>query len=104
MAAMFGGLVGQELVKACTGKFQPLNQYFYFDSVESLPKGFPLAAEEYAPVGSRYDSQIAVFGKTLQDKIATLKVFLVGAGALGYAPRAPPSASNEREQTSAREE
>eukprot|EP00240_Pyramimonas_obovata_P000304 CAMPEP_0118925072 /NCGR_PEP_ID=MMETSP1169-20130426/2996_1 /TAXON_ID=36882 /ORGANISM="Pyramimonas obovata, Strain CCMP722" /LENGTH=1012 /DNA_ID=CAMNT_0006866271 /DNA_START=199 /DNA_END=3237 /DNA_ORIENTATION=- len=83
MAAMFGGLVGQELVKACTGKFQPLNQYFYFDSAESLPKEFPLAAAEYQPVGSRYDSQIAVFGQTLQAKIAKLKVFLVGAGALG---------------------
>ncbi|VAH26001.1 unnamed protein product [Triticum turgidum subsp. durum] len=33
MAAMFGGIVGQEVVKACSGKFHPLNQFFYFDSV-----------------------------------------------------------------------
>lgn len=26
MAAMFGGFVGQEVVKACSGKFNPLNQ------------------------------------------------------------------------------
>ncbi|KAK8596322.1 hypothetical protein V6N13_000969 [Hibiscus sabdariffa] len=37
MAAMFGGIVGQEVVKTCSGKFHPLFQFFYFDSVESLP-------------------------------------------------------------------
>lgn len=29
MAAMFGGIVGQEVVKACSGKFQPLFQVSY---------------------------------------------------------------------------
>ena len=33
--------------------------------------------------GSRYDGQVAVFGKQLQEKVENLKVFLVGAGALG---------------------
>ena len=55
---MFGGVVGQEVVKGCTGKFQPLHQFFYFDSVESLPKPFPLPADEYKPLGSRYDGQV----------------------------------------------
>lgn len=63
MAAMFGGIVGQEVLKACTGKFQPLFQFFYFDSCESLPTNFPLPSEEYAPRGCRYDHQIAVFGR-----------------------------------------
>ena len=33
--------------------------------------------------GSRYDSQVAVFGKTLQSQLERAKLFLVGAGALG---------------------
>ena len=33
--------------------------------------------------GSRYDGQIAVFGKQLQNKLESLQIFLVGAGALG---------------------
>lgn len=33
--------------------------------------------------GNRYDGQAAVIGHTLQQKLADLKVFLVGAGALG---------------------
>jgi ubiquitin-activating enzyme E1 len=34
-------------------------------------------------IGSRYDGQIAVFGKTFHDKLADMKQFLVGAGAIG---------------------
>jgi ubiquitin-activating enzyme E1 len=33
--------------------------------------------------GSRYDGQIAVFGAGVQRKLEALRVFLVGAGALG---------------------
>ena len=83
MCAMFGGVIGQEVVKACTGKFHPLHQCFYFDSVESLPDPKTLTAEECAPEGSRYDAQIACFGKKMQREIERKKVFLVGAGALG---------------------
>ena len=83
MCAMFGGVIGQEVVKACTGKFHPLHQWFYFDSVESLPDPKTLTAEECAPEGSRYDAQIACFGKKMQREMERKKVFLVGAGALG---------------------
>lgn len=31
----------------------------------------------------RYDAQIAIFGRTMQQKLANLNMFLVGAGALG---------------------
>ena len=34
-------------------------------------------------VGSRYDDQIAVFGKGFQEMIGDLKMFMVGCGALG---------------------
>lgn len=33
--------------------------------------------------GTRYDSQIAVFGKSVQSRLEDVKLFLVGAGALG---------------------
>lgn len=81
ICAMFGGIIGQEVVKAVSGKFHPLFQWFHFAAVECLPEGLP--ASEFEPVGSRYDPQIAVFGRSIQEKLANLKVFLVGAGALG---------------------
>ncbi|CAI8596979.1 unnamed protein product [Vicia faba] len=82
MAAMFGGIVGQEVVKACSGKFHPLFQFFYFDSVESLPSE-PLDSDDFRPVNSRYDAQISVFGRKLQKKLEDSQVFVVGSGALG---------------------
>lgn len=82
MAAMFGGIVGQEVVKACSGKFHPLYQFFYFDSVESIPTE-PLDSTEFKPINSRYDAQISVFGAKLQKKLEDAKVFIVGSGALG---------------------
>lgn len=48
MAAMFGGIVGQEVMKAASGKFHPLYQFFYFDSIESLPDE-ALSPEDVAP-------------------------------------------------------
>ncbi|XVF20358.1 hypothetical protein REPUB_Repub11eG0191300 [Reevesia pubescens] len=82
MAAMFGGIVGQEVVKACSGKFHPLFQFFYFDSAESLPAE-PLDLSDFIPLNSRYDAQISVFGSKLQKKLEDAKVFIVGSGALG---------------------
>ncbi|KAM0895209.1 hypothetical protein ACQ4PT_023978 [Festuca glaucescens] len=82
MAAMFGGIVGQEVVKACSGKFHPLYQFFYFDSVESLPVD-PLEPSDLKPENTRYDAQISVFGSKLQKKLEEAKIFMVGSGALG---------------------
>lgn len=83
--AFFGGLVAQEVLKACSGKFTPLKQYMYFDSLESLPskEKYPRTEETTSPINTRYDNQIAVFGLEFQRKIANLKIFLVGSGAIG---------------------
>ncbi|KZZ99579.1 Ubiquitin-activating enzyme, E1 [Moelleriella libera RCEF 2490] len=83
MAALFGGIAAQEILKALSGKFQPINQWMYFDSLESLPTSTKRSLELCKPVGSRYDGQIAVFGTEFQEKIANLRQFLVGAGAIG---------------------
>ncbi|KAI1265769.1 hypothetical protein F5Y18DRAFT_385828 [Xylariaceae sp. FL1019] len=83
MAALFGGLAAQEVLKAVSGKFHPMKQWFYFDSLESLPTSCTRTEELCKPTGTRYDGQIAVFGKEYQDKIANLTQFLVGAGAIG---------------------
>ncbi|EMS58574.1 Ubiquitin-activating enzyme E1 3 [Triticum urartu] len=82
MAAMFGGIVGQEVVKACSGKFHPLNQFFYFDSVESLPT-YPMEPQDLKPSNNRYDAQVSVFGSKLQKKMEEANTFVVGSGALG---------------------
>ncbi|KAK1509455.1 ubiquitin-activating enzyme E1 [Colletotrichum costaricense] len=83
MAALFGGIAAQEILKAVSGKFQPIQQWMYFDSLESLPTSSARTAELCKPLGTRYDGQIVVFGREYQEKIANLRQFLVGAGAIG---------------------
>ncbi|XP_058054330.1 ubiquitin-like modifier-activating enzyme 1 isoform X1 [Anopheles bellator] len=83
MNGAIGGITAQEVMKACTGKFTPIYQYFCLDAVECLPEGTALTEEECAPVGSRYDGQIAVFGRKFQEVLGGLKYFIVGAGAIG---------------------
>ncbi|KAJ2493780.1 E1 ubiquitin-activating protein, partial [Coemansia sp. RSA 2052] len=83
MVAVFGGLVAQEVLKACTGKFMPINNFMYFDALECLPIGFEPSEADMAPTGSRYDGQIAVFGRKFQEQIANYREFLVGSGAIG---------------------
>jgi ubiquitin-activating enzyme E1 len=78
MAAFFGGIVAQEIVKF-TGKYSPLKQWIHFDIYETLPR------EEVnrAPLGCRYDDQIKIYGQELQEKLKKVNLFMVGAGALG---------------------
>ncbi|XP_056641048.1 ubiquitin-like modifier-activating enzyme 1 isoform X1 [Diorhabda sublineata] len=84
MNATVGGIVAQEVMKACSGKFHPIYQWMYFDAIECLPKDKTEITEQLsAPKGTRYDGQIAVFGSEFQKKLAQLKYFVVGAGAIG---------------------
>lgn len=80
--AVIGGFVAQEVLKAVSAKFHPMVQHMYFDSLESLPDTLPTEAD-VQPLGTRYDAQIAVFGRNFQNKIANHQQFLVGAGAIG---------------------
>lgn len=48
---LMGGIVGQEILKAASGKFHPLYQWLYFDAVECLPDNV-LLSEEVAPMVS----------------------------------------------------
>lgn len=83
MAAFFGGLTAQEVLKAVSGKFTPVKQWLYLDSLESLPTSVERSEELCQPQNTRYDGQIKVFGRAYQEKIANVRNFLVGCGAIG---------------------
>ncbi|KAM7006559.1 ubiquitin-like modifier-activating enzyme 1 [Tautogolabrus adspersus] len=84
VCAFIGGLAAQEVIKACSRKFMPLRQWFYFDALECLPEDKDQLDEcSFSAKGTRYDGQIAVFGSAFQEKLERQKYFLVGAGAIG---------------------
>ncbi|XP_060017815.1 ubiquitin-like modifier-activating enzyme 7 isoform X2 [Lagenorhynchus albirostris] len=54
MAAVLGAVAAQEVLKAVSKKFMPLDQWLYFDALDCLPEDeepFP-NPEDYAPVGA----------------------------------------------------
>ena len=79
--SVIGGFAAQEVLKACSGKFTPIKQFLYFDSIDSLSlKDYD--ESEYEDT-SRYSSQVSVFGKAFQQKLVETSTFIVGAGAIG---------------------
>ncbi|XP_057562522.1 ubiquitin-like modifier-activating enzyme 7 isoform X2 [Hippopotamus amphibius kiboko] len=85
MAAMLGAVAAQEVLKAVSKKFMPLDQWLYFDALDCLPEdGEPFPnPEDCALTDCRYDGQIAVFGASFQEKLRHQRYLLVGAGAIG---------------------
>uniref|UniRef100_A0A8C5YXP3 Ubiquitin like modifier activating enzyme 7 n=1 Tax=Marmota marmota marmota TaxID=9994 RepID=A0A8C5YXP3_MARMA len=83
MAAILGAVAAQEVLKAISRKFMPLDQWLYFDALDCLPEDSLPNPEDCAPRGCRYDGQIAVFGAGFQKKLSLQHYFLVGTGAIG---------------------
>ncbi|KAM8842012.1 ubiquitin-like modifier-activating enzyme 6 [Synchiropus picturatus] len=83
LTAAAGGLASQEVLKAITGKFAPLQQWFYLDAIEVVKPLQSLPAEEFAPRGDRYDGLRACVGESLCTELHKLRVFMVGCGAIG---------------------
>ena len=102
ICSFVGGTAAQEVLKACTGTFVPLQQYLFFDAVEvlvpeeeeegegegeeegrkRLVAGLP-SEEECVARGDRYDGMRAVLGSRLLRLVQDQVVFVVGAGAIG---------------------
>ncbi|TNN78744.1 Ubiquitin-like modifier-activating enzyme 6 [Liparis tanakae] len=83
LAAAVGGLASQEVLKAITGKFAPLQQWFYLDVIEVVRPLQSVAAEEFFPKGDRYDGLRACIGESMCLELHKLRVFMVGCGAIG---------------------
>uniref|UniRef100_A0A670JIS4 Ubiquitin-like modifier-activating enzyme 6 n=1 Tax=Podarcis muralis TaxID=64176 RepID=A0A670JIS4_PODMU len=83
LTAALGGVASQEVLKAVTGKFSPLQQWLYTDAFELVTFLEKVSHEEFLPRGDRYDALRACIGDSLCQKLHRLNVFLVGCGAIG---------------------
>lgn len=72
--AIVGGVAAQEVMKACTGKFTPIRQWLYVDASKGLLDGAAASDE---------DQETSLLGDRLRRRLAGLRVFVVGAGAVG---------------------
>uniref|UniRef100_A0A8D0GKS4 Ubiquitin-like modifier-activating enzyme 6 n=1 Tax=Sphenodon punctatus TaxID=8508 RepID=A0A8D0GKS4_SPHPU len=83
LAAAVGGVASQEILKAVTGKFSPLQQWLYIDALDIVTSLDKTSREEFLPRGDKYDALRACIGNSLCQKLHNLNVFLVGCGAIG---------------------
>eukprot|EP00095_Tigriopus_kingsejongensis_P004446 maker-scaffold168_size293125-snap-gene-0.16 protein:Tk04446 transcript:maker-scaffold168_size293125-snap-gene-0.16-mRNA-1 annotation:"ubiquitin-like modifier activating enzyme 1 isoform x1" len=96
ICAFLGGILSQEIMKGCTGKFTPIQQWLYYDMLDCLPASQTQEQasgdEEEAETESespepgppnRYLGQELVLGPKWQGELAQLRVFVVGSGAIG---------------------
>ncbi|XP_074626524.1 ubiquitin-like modifier-activating enzyme 6 [Acropora palmata] len=83
LAASLGGIVGQEVLKALTGKYTPLRQWLYIDATEVLKGQEDLDTTSFLPRQDRYDLLRICIGEELRLKLANLRLFMVGCGAIG---------------------
>lgn len=81
MNSVIGGITAQEIAKACSGKFTPIYQYLYYDALDCIPENYK--SLQHNTLGTRYDSQIKIFGEEFQHKLKNMKYFIVGSGAIG---------------------
>ena len=108
--SVIGSIVGQEAMKACSGKFHPIHQWLYYEAFDILDlKNPPIAClidnyqhlvkktEPKSELGlglepvqnkkgidlNRYESQLRIFGPEFQAKLKAAHLFVVGAGAIG---------------------
>ena len=78
--SFWGGIVAQEVVKF-TGKFSPLRQWLHYSVFNTcFPEG-----EVNRPIDNndRFRDTVALFGTEAAQKLKDLKIYMIGAGALG---------------------
>ena len=83
IVSFLGGVVAQEAIKL-TGKFTPFNQWFEFEfSYLAKEINEKKIRKDKNNENCRYKEQIEIFGEDVQNKLNSLNIFLIGAGAIG---------------------
>lgn len=80
LSAFVGGVVGQEVIKAISGKFTPIQQWLYADMREVVPLSVDFDRVQSGPV---VDNLASCIGFEAAEKVRNAKLFMVGAGAIG---------------------
>lgn len=79
-----GAIGAQEVIKAITHKYEPINQVMYFDALDILPDSYLQMRQKtpgfFEDRSDRLDGQRRIFGDL---PIENQRVFVVGSGAVG---------------------
>ena len=81
ISSFIGGITSQEIIKF-SGKYKPIHQWLYCD-FSQIVENLDVKEKDREMLNSRYDDQIAIFGKETQKKLSETNIFMIGGGALG---------------------
>ena len=81
ISSFIGGITSQEIIKF-SGKYKPIHQWLYCD-FSQIVENLDIKEDDRKMINSRYDDQIAIFGKEIQEKLSNTNIIMIGAGALG---------------------
>ncbi|GAB1603006.1 ubiquitin-like modifier-activating enzyme 6 [Argonauta hians] len=82
LCAVLGGFMAQEVLKALTGKFTPLSQWFYVDVTDVFAEN-QACDSSFLPKNDRYDSLRLCIGEETLQILQKIRLFMVGCGAIG---------------------
>lgn len=87
MASIISGVASQEVLKALTHKFIPINQWYHTDQLDLIlddeVTNFQDETGKNYKSNDKYEGLINIFGKTLVTKIQSSTPFIIGSGAIG---------------------
>ncbi|MEN2500132.1 MAG: E1 ubiquitin-activating protein, partial [Marteilia pararefringens] len=81
LAAIIGSLTASEVMKAATGKFTPIDQWFAFDAVECIHPELDQESQIDNEQTPSLEKQI--LGQKTGEYLENARLFMVGAGAIG---------------------
>lgn len=92
MVSIVGSIASQEAVKALTSMYQPINQIMMFEHLDASSNDFiqsSSAGREKKLKNKKKERSLSsdftarIYGKDIADELKSLKVFVVGSGAIG---------------------
>eukprot|EP00521_Asterionellopsis_glacialis_P013787 CAMPEP_0195302948 /NCGR_PEP_ID=MMETSP0707-20130614/31965_1 /TAXON_ID=33640 /ORGANISM="Asterionellopsis glacialis, Strain CCMP134" /LENGTH=1157 /DNA_ID=CAMNT_0040366337 /DNA_START=74 /DNA_END=3547 /DNA_ORIENTATION=- len=81
--ALFGAIGAQEALKAASGLYNPIQQFLLYDCDEVLDSVSTATSGDASKCGAAAPGQSYVLGRALTKKLASKRLFMVGAGAIG---------------------
>lgn len=94
-SSIVGAIAAQELIKSVTHLYLPISQFLMIESLDAVSASWAATCkltcepkEEVQDKGkddasSRRDDYASIYGSAVMDELSSLKVFVVGSGAIG---------------------
>jgi hypothetical protein len=89
-SSIVGAIAAQELIKSVTHLYLPISQFLMIESLDAVSSSWTATCEQKAvhdegkdDASSRRDDYAIIYDSAVMDELSSLKVFVVGSGAIG---------------------